>query len=190
MTHLRPDEYVDAIDETLAAERRTHLAACAECRAQVAHLTTLLGEVREVSVPEPSPLFWGSLSERIRVAVANEGVPRREYRWFQWPVLAPLGALAIVVLALVSAVPQGSVELWQAQIAAKADLFEPVAAAGDVDASWDLMAALADDIDFDTAENGVAILPGSADRAAGHLTAAEQEELVRLLREELQGTGG
>ncbi len=126
MTHLRPDEYVDAIDETLAAERRTHLAGCAECRAQVAHLATLLGEVREVSVPEPSPLFWGSLSERIRVEVANEGVPRREYRWFQWPVLAPLGALAIVVLALVSAVPQGSVELWQAQIAAKADLFEPV----------------------------------------------------------------
>jgi hypothetical protein len=106
--------------------------------------------------------------------------------------LAPLGALAIVVLSLVSAVPQGSVEVWQAQlqVASKADLFEPIGAAGDVDASWDLMAALADDVDFDTGENGVAILPGAADRAAGHLTAAEQEELVRLLREELQGTGG
>ena len=132
------------------------------------------GRVRRVSCPSGPPLdaarhgarsepasrrrFSGLALERISRRGRERRRPAAGVSMVPMAVLAPLGALAIVVLALVSAVPQGSGELWQAQlqIASKADLFEPIAAAEDVDASWDLMAALVDDVDF-TAENGVAI---------------------------------
>ena len=81
--------------------------------------------------------------------------------------------------------------MWQAQlqIASKAELFEPIAAAEDVDASWDLMAALVDDVDFDTAENGVAIrqVRRIGPRDTSHSGAGGTGA---LLREELQGAGG
>jgi hypothetical protein len=190
MNHLRPDEYVDAIDGTLAEERHAHVASCGECRGEVSRLASLLGRVREINAPEPSPLFWGALSERIRRAVAGESVPRREHRWFQWPVLAPLGALAVIVLALVWAVPQGQGELRQTQVAMRLGTFSAGDGAADIETPWELMAALADDVDFEATDHGLVIPPGSADRAAGQLTTAEQQELLRLLREELQDTGG
>ena len=33
--HLRPDEFVDAMDGALAAARGDHLEHCAECRAEL-----------------------------------------------------------------------------------------------------------------------------------------------------------
>jgi predicted anti-sigma-YlaC factor YlaD len=190
MNHLRPEECVDAVDDTLAAERQAHLASCRECRAEVSRIASLLGRVREVTVAEPSPLFWGALSARVRGAIAGERVPRREFRWFEWPVLAPLGTLAVLVLGLVWAVSQGPGELRHTQVAVSPELFELAGEAAEIETPWELMAALVQDVDFDAADHQVVIVPGSADGAAGQLTAAEHQELLRLLREELQGAGG
>ena len=53
MSHLTPEEFVEATDETLPPARRAHLASCDACRRDVAQLAGLLGEVAKVTVPEP-----------------------------------------------------------------------------------------------------------------------------------------
>ena len=61
----------------------------------------------------------------------------------------------------------------------------------DADAHWEMVSALIGDLDLNAAQQaGLATLPGTADQAGLQLTSAEQQELLRLLREELQRAGG
>jgi hypothetical protein len=62
MTHLTPDELIDAIEGLLAADRQAHLAACDECQSQLASLSMTLSDAKASGVPEPSPLFWQHFS--------------------------------------------------------------------------------------------------------------------------------
>src|SRR5438132_10596593 len=62
----------------------------------------IIAALREVDVPEPSPLFWNHLSERVREAVANEPAPAP--RWINrlnvaWAA-GVFGAVAVVVLVV------------------------------------------------------------------------------------------
>src|SRR5689334_13377184 len=59
----------------------------------------IVGLLREVDVPEPSPLFWDHLSQRVRTAVASEPVPQP--RWaVNWIWLGGIIAtLAVLVTA-------------------------------------------------------------------------------------------
>lgn len=190
MSHLTPDEFVDAAERTLASDRRAHLSSCEQCRVQASQLASLMSAVRDVDVPEPSPLFWNRLSDRVRVAIAAE--PQRPpglRRWFQWPVLVPVAAMAAMVFAVGLALPREAVDTTQA--VADVDLVDPIGAAVEADAHWELLEALVSDADLDAAEqSGIAPAPGAADGAVLALTVAEQQELVRLLREELSGSGG
>jgi hypothetical protein len=113
-------------------------------------------------------------------------------RWFEWPVLVPLGALALLVFALVSVVPQGAHDLWRTQLAMSTGVdADDVGTALDADTHWELMAALIGDVDVEAAEQaGMSAVPGSADDVVSHLSSAEQQELGRLLREELKSSGG
>jgi hypothetical protein len=55
------------------------------------------------------------------------------------------------------------------------------------EADWALVAELMSDLDLDAAHDaGLAMMPGSADAALMYLSSAEQQELVRLLRDELR----
>ena len=90
----------------LAPERQAHLAACDECQRELAGLSSVLSEAKQVSVPEPSPLFWQHFSERVRTAIDRDADPGGNWpAWLRWQVLAPLGAVAIVILGLMLAVP-------------------------------------------------------------------------------------
>jgi hypothetical protein len=190
MTHLTPDEIIDAVEHSLPAERRAHLASCAQCRQQVSDISTILREAESVSAVEPSPLFWDHFSDRVRVAVAAEGsTPAPARRWFAWPVLAPVGALALLVLALVSSVP-----LPVAPVDQGGDSMPSVdtisAEALDNDDRWAMMFDLVGEVDLDSVvDSGLLGRPGTAERALVHLTSTEQEELLRLLREELRSGG-
>src|SRR5262245_49777261 len=105
MNHLSPDELIDAMEGVLDAERRAHLDVCEECRRQFEDLASVLSEAKQASVPEPSPLFWNHFSARV-----NEGIDRETTsawpEWLRWQVLLPLGAVAMIVLALMIAVPK------------------------------------------------------------------------------------
>ena len=179
MTHLTADELIDAVEGALDAPRQQHLDACEACRLQVADLASVLGEALALAVPEPSPLFWAHLSQRVRSSIDAEPPAVGGWRqWLRWPVLAPIAALTLLVMALAVAVPR------EPQLA-------PHTAGNDTadvttDDSFAVVADLVGDLDWDTAMSaGLTVAPGAADRAVIALTAAEQQELTRLLQVEL-----
>ena len=180
MTHLTPDELVDALDGVLEPSRTTHLDACEPCRQQLNNLGAVLRDTRQVDVPEPSPLYWQHLSARVRTAIDAEAAPAGGWRhWVRWPVLAPIAALALIVMALAAAVPR--------QAAVTPDMSVDAAVDQPLDDSFAMVADLVGDIDWDTAMSaGLTVGPGAADQAMLELTSAEQQELSRLLRAELR----
>ena len=186
MTHLTSDELIDAVEGTLDAvettldeARQQHLDTCEVCRSQVADLASVLGEALAVAVPEPSPLFWEHLSQRVRTAIAAEPPASGGWgSWLRWPVLAPMAALALIVLALAVALPR------EARIVPEVATSE--ASDTTIDDRFDLVADLVGDFDWETAVSaGLTVAPGAADRAVLELTALEQQALTRLLQAEL-----
>lgn len=150
----------------------------------MADVSVVLREARQVEVPEPSPLYWPHFSERVRAAIDADAPASTAWgRWLRWPVLAPLGALALLVLAFNLSVLEPTVapgppetlnNLPEGDVAFVAD-------------GWGLVADMVGAIDWATArETGLIVEPGAADRAALELSPEEQRELTRLLRVELQ----
>jgi len=179
MTHLTPDELIDAMDGLLAADQQAHLATCDECHGQLAGLSMALGDAKDASVPEPSPLFWQHFSERVSTAIHQDVRGGTNWpSWLRWQILLPLGAVAMIVLALAMNLPQREVP------GAVVDNSSPVVEQP-VD-TWVMVTELVGDIDLDTASAAGVIEPGVAEEAVLHLTAEEQQELTRLLRVELQ----
>ena len=104
MTHLTADELIDAMEGMLAPERQAHLTACDQCQRELAELSNVLSEAKQVSIPDPSPLFWSHFSERVRVAIDHDAAPGNDWpSWLRWQILAPIGALALLVLGLMIA---------------------------------------------------------------------------------------
>jgi anti-sigma-K factor RskA len=100
--HLKAGELVDLVEGTRPESSAPHLAACAACRQQLADARAMMALATDVAVPEPSPLFWDHLSDRVRQAVAAEPEPRRSWipslTWTR--VLVPVASLAVVALVV------------------------------------------------------------------------------------------
>jgi hypothetical protein len=190
MNHLTPTEIVDVLDGALPESRRAHLADCPSCRAQVDAFAALVDDAPPLPVPEPSPLFWEHFSARVRDAIAAEPAPASR-RWFAWPVLAPIGALAVLVLALGAAIARdGRLTTTAPPVVA---IVASDASADDdaaVEAVWALASDLATSGDADVDEAALLVAPGSAERAAVQLNADERAELIRLLEREVGRSGG
>jgi hypothetical protein len=180
MTHLTPDELIDAMEGMLSPDRQAHLDACDECRRQLADLQGVLGDAKQLSVPEPSPMFWPHFSQRVTAAIENESMPDHAWpAWLRWQTLLPLGAVALIILALMISVPKDT-DSREALVAPVAPL--ALDASGD---SWETVADLVGELDVETASAAGVIEPGIADQAVLELTAEEQQELGRLLKAEL-----
>ena len=110
MTHLTPEEFVDAAEGLLSPGRLQHLERCGTCRREVSALSALMGEAAGSPFPEPSPLFWEHLSARVRQAVRAEAAPLVPWGLLRlrWPALVPLGILAALVAAIVATMPHRS----------------------------------------------------------------------------------
>ena len=104
MTHLTPDELIDALE---GVGHQAHLAECERCRRELAELSAVLSDAKQASVPEPSPLFWPHFSERVRTAIHRDAPPAGAWpSWLRWQVLLPLGAAAMIILGLMFSVPE------------------------------------------------------------------------------------
>lgn len=188
MNHLTPDELIDAAEGVLGAERTRHFDTCEFCRKEVAALRALLHEAAGVEVPEPSPLFWDHLSARVRQAVAEERSPAVGWaRWFGWSTLAPAGALAAVLIAMVATLARAPLPAiapgTPAVEATRNDAVHEVLENDD----WAVISDLLGPVDWDTArEAGLALVPGDAELAVLSLTEDEQRELSRLLAGEIE----
>ena len=196
--HLTPDELIDAMEGILAPERKFHLANCDECRRQLDELSDVMNEARQVSVPEPSPLFWDHFSARVREEVAREA-PRTTWSWLGGRESLGMAAATAVVVALVSTA-------WLVRTARPALVPAPVTheqagstpasdLAGDTGAGVDpgnaevwavLTAAAADMAIEDAGAAGMKPHPAAVDRAVQEMNTAELNELGRLLQSELK----
>ena len=197
MRHLTPDELVDSVDagEAAPAAFRSHLEICAACRAQRDALIAVLTDARMVTLPEPSPLFWDRLSDRVRLEIEADPVDANSsWSWLRWPVLVPLSGLAAIVLVLASVMTPRSVAIDSVAANRVAAVEPQVADENDVavvEDTWALVSDLVGPLDIEAARDaGFDTKLGAADGALLHLTAEQQEELVRLLREELGQPGG
>ena len=192
MSHLTPDELIDAVEAALAAPRRAHLHDCPSCAREVRQLAAILRESRLVDVPDPSPGFWDRFADQVRQAIATDSSASRFAHWFEWRVLAPLAGLVLLVFALASAVPHRRIDLHQAEaIATPAERDGDVDAFAALDQSWAIVSELVGEIDVEAAQQaGIAVAPGTAEGVALQLSSLETQELVRLLRAELQRRGG
>ena len=194
MSHLTGDEIVDALDGALVSTRHAHLETCAPCRGEVERLADALRVTRTLTTPEPSPLFWDHFSRRVRAAIDHEPVTHEWPVWLRWPVLVPLTAVGLLIAALMTVVPQNPQTSGQTQTArgTAVDQAGPLDADADtaVDSAFAFIVESVGPLDVETAqEAGIAASPGAAERAALHLTEAEQAELVKLLQQELTRVG-
>lgn len=177
MSHLTPDELIDAMEGALPSEQQAHLSSCLECRQQLDALAGVLNEAKQVSVPEPSPLFWQHFSTRVNEGIDNQTAGAWP-QWLRWQVLLPLGAVAMLILGVMLSVP-------------KPDRNDPVAINDPAvtepssDDNWGTLVALVGELDLETASAAGVIQPGFAEQAVVHLTREEQQELSRLLQAEL-----
>ena len=192
--HLEADELIDLAEGARPESSAPHLAACAQCRAQLADLRAVVASVADVELPEPSPLFWDHFSRRVHDAVAAETIdgPRSlasrllGSRVLQASLVA-FASLMLVVMATTRTRAPGvrapRANATEPQAAAMRDRFvdSPI----ESDASLSLVATLAANADADLAGDGGLARIGSADHAVAHMSDDELRELHRLLQEEL-----
>ena len=187
MTHLTPEEFVDAAEGLLSPGRLQHLERCGTCRREVSALSALMGEAAGSPCPEPSPLFWEHLSARVRQAVRAEAAPTVPWGLsrLRWPALVPLGVLAALVVASVATMPHRSrPDAPLASVSSGSAERELEIEADDRD--WSVLADLVGPLDWETAAAaGLALTPGDAELVVHELSAEERQELSRLITDEL-----
>jgi hypothetical protein len=200
--HLKEAELVDLAEGTLPESSVPHLAGCARCRRQLLEMRAMMAAAAAVRVPEPSPLFWDHLSNRVRQAVAGQATAPRQ-RWHAlatWRrLLVPASAIAAVLLLIAGALTWRAT-VPQPQIASRAQseagpAVAPDSAAADPfddpaeDDSLMLVADLSAAMNLDPATDANLAPSGSAEHAVMHLNDDQLRELERLLQQALAPSG-
>lgn len=192
--HLSSDELIDLAEETRVRDSAPHLDACDACRRQFAELRAAMSAAGTFEVPEPSPLFWDHLAERVREGVRAEGVPepRSGFGASAWRRVAyPLvgGALAGLLFAAMLTVRGGDPRVPAGRQNRTASSAPVAAEAADDDPSLTLVVDLTADMDLDTARAAGLTADGNAEHAVTHLNDAELRQLQRLLQTALARPG-
>jgi len=194
---LTPAEFVDLVDGTLAADREAHLAVCADCAATARDVEAALAAAMSADVPEPSPLFWPGVNARVQAAVrASTATGWRE--WLRADVLVPLAGMALVVLAVASAIEALSPGRHQVAAVVGAAADAPAWTAGTIDDDPDSVITIAGDDALAMMADLAASLPEGGwdafdmtrlpdlDVAATALTADERAALAALLQSAME----
>ena len=199
-SHLTTETLIDLAERTHEESSAPHLQSCEACRHQLAVLRDAMSaaaEVAGVEVPEPSPLFWKHLSERVREAVAAEGTPQAAFPAWGWTRVLPswrgwavAGVAAAVMLSIYVTTPRPSQPLagvGDMAVVPSEVATVPLPVAGTVDdPALALVADLTSQMDQDAFdETGWTSHAGAAEEAVDTLTDDERLELQRLLKEEL-----
>lgn len=179
--HLRPEDFVDMLDNAAPAGAREHLATCGECRVQLDELRDMVRESASVEAAPPSPLFWEHFSDRVRESTMT--VPARAPWWagFWRPaaVLTAVGALTLAVLLRPHAVAPIAVDPQTSDSSPLAKLELPD------DGSWGLVVAIASGYEYTDVKEATEPVSGTADAMIDDLTPAQRAALARLLEKEM-----
>jgi len=197
MSHLSPDDFVDAAEGTLRADRAAHLASCVHCREQAAAVRTAIEAARTVEVPEPSPLYWPHLAARVRERIAGETIAPA-WQSAEWHVsglrrLAPVASVAAVVAVLVATQlvtrDRRAPAPFPSAVAVGIPAAELVVPAEDSEA-WQMLTSAAAETPIEDAHAaGMAVPAGAIDLAVQRMSPDELNALGKLLQSELRRSG-
>lgn len=190
MTHLTPDQFVDAVEGRVQSPSAaaSHLAGCEACRTELASLTEVLTTARGVDVPEPSPLFWEHFSRRVRAAVETEPAPRRA-GWLVegWRPMAVLGvAVGVLVLAVVLRPTRVSAPTVSDTLAPALVTADSTPAESNEDA-LNVLAVVAQDLRTDELQQIVHPSSDATGAAMDDLTQSQMAALERLIKSKTSG---
>jgi hypothetical protein len=201
MRHLSNARLVEVAEGTAAPEALAHSESCDRCRGQVEDLRAATMLARGVDQPEPSPLFWEHFPRRVvRALDADSAAPGRSAGWLR----GRLAASVVFVAAVAVAATVGYLRWSGVRHTADSDrsVAAPMGARVDPrqsaevptfsdDTSWVVLSQMAEGMDWDTAQDaGLGLVSGWTERAASQLSEEEQDELVRLLRAEVERPAG
>ena len=196
--HLRPEEIVDLVEDReggLDPGRTAHLTTCDACREQVRELREVMLEASDLTVPEPSPLYWEHSSRRVSEAVTVDSRARR-IGWRQRLSLSHV-TTAVATATVVAAVVLGLPRLFLDRPAVEREANTPLIQTSAVDeendipagapADWALLLTMADTVEWLEDEVDLLMVDRDAiNSAVVELTADERQALVRLLEAELE----
>ena len=184
MTHLSAAEFVDEAEGRLPDGRRAHLDACRACAARATTVRETLREARATDVPEPSPLFWDHLSVRVSDALRNSRPdPVAWWRHPAWPIACSVVVVAAVLIGVRGARVSPPVVVAPSAIG-------PAVAVPSDDPAWNLLMDVASTVEQqDPQAAPLTVRPSAVDRAVVNLSAAERQELRRLLEDEMKRPG-
>jgi hypothetical protein len=189
MSHLTPQQFVEALEETPSASVVGHLADCESCRGEVAALGVVLDETRSVAVPEPSPLFWAHLSRRVQLATADQALPTAQPWWraFLQPVLAVAMVAVAVTLALVvrTAPPVATHMNVTGAVSDTASLTPGTEPSRDKD--WELLGDVASSLPASAVQQIAQPTHDGTTAAIDQLNPEQRAEFLRLMRAQLGG---
>jgi hypothetical protein len=195
MKHLSDQQLLELLDER--GSDAAHLQSCAACREKLETLRQVMKDLRDDQVPEPSPLFWQHLSERVRQAIDDEpglGESPSVSWWTQQGWRWALGGVAVLVIATLAVVtntrgPHTDLVTDRATASSTSltgEVPDDLNWTPPVDDSWTMVAGMAEDLDLESAaEAGLMVRPGSVDQAVLGLSDEEQRELAGIIQAEL-----
>ena len=190
--HLSPEEFIDAAEGVRTEASLPHLAECLQCRRELADLRRTMTVAVDADVPEPSPLYWDTLSARIGERIDAEPVPSWWQAWIRPRVLIPLSAAALLVL-IVAIAPS-----WRGARVSPPVGSGPTAAAvepsnDNLDHAADPLLTLVSDLsanmDLDSVSASGFADPDSAEHAVTHMNPDELTALKQLLQAEMTRSG-
>ena len=201
--HLSPEELIDLVEDRerlLGAGRAAHLKSCQSCRQQVEELRGVMLEASDVTVPEPSPLFWEHSSKRLSEAVEADARSHQGRGWERLSFSHMTTALttATVVLAVVLGLPflrapserpaVGGLDAADGAAGQTTAAGQPEDISTDEPADWALLLTMADAVEWADGEAELFMVDRRAiSRAVFELTLDERQALVQLLEAELEG---
>jgi anti-sigma-K factor RskA len=192
--HLTPEQLLDLAEGARAEHEYPHVQACVACARQLSELRGAIEAAAEVTVPEPSPLFWNHLSERVRAAVAEDRPVERPgflaHGWWRFAAAAAVVvAMMLVIAPALRRTPSPGMN--NASVEPPAELLHTdVVLAFDDDPALTLLADLSAGLDWEAAaEAGLVPADGAVDGVVLALSEEERLELHRLLEEALAASG-
>lgn len=197
MSHLSPAEFIDAADGALPAPRQAHLERCARCASQAAAVRSAIDAAREPVIPEPSPLYWSHMADRVRDRIAGESIaPAWRASWRETLSIRGLVPIASAV-AVVAAVFASGLVTRSGRVPVPAPTAAIIGAGGsdlaaepDDSEAWDVLTSAASETPIEDAHAaGMAVGAGAVDRAVQRMSPDELHELKRLLQSELKRSG-